>query len=145
MKKFVFTIVLLATNASYADYCRQLFDEANSAASIAIDFGKNAEKEFKSMKRHAKDNATNERICGIGRDTRMLAFLSAKNFKKSRAIWLDAINACQSPNDETAADQADSNTISYNTQAEFVASMDNLLGSRCGFKPLTPVLNDETK
>lgn len=141
MKLNILIATLLLSSVASANTCQDLFSEGNSKAEVAFLYAQKAEATFSQMKELAKKNAPSSELCKVGQDSRMAAFLSATNFKKSRAAWLEAIDACSTPNDKTAAEQADENTDHYNTQAEFIASMDNLLGSRCGAKPLTPILN----
>lgn len=138
----VIAIALSFSSLASASTCQDLFSEANGSSSKARQYSDQANGLFSKMKEQAQENSSDAEICSTGKDSRMSAYLSAINFRKARANWLEAIDACNAPNDKTAAEQADLNTDYYNTQAEFIASMDNLLGSRCGAKPLTPMLNN---
>jgi hypothetical protein len=93
------------------------------------------------MKQQAQSNASNAEICDTGSMSRMAGFQSARNFRLARKNWLEAIDVCDSPNDQIAAEAADNSTTAFNTQAKFIASMDNLLGAKCNSKALTPLLN----
>jgi len=142
MKSIFLTAILVMSTAHASDACGIYFDNGNSQASKGAQYAQKASSLFNQMKERAEEGAPSSELCQLGTDSRMSAYLSAVSFRKARVAWLDAINLCQAPNDATAAEQADLNTEYYNTQAEFIADMDNLLGARCGSKPLTPLLNN---
>lgn len=142
MTKVIISLIALSFSGLVsAATCQDLFSDANANSSKARQYANQANTNFALMKKLATDNASDAEICDAGQMSRMGAMQSARFFRFSRKSWLEAINVCSSPNDKTAADQADLNTGYFNTQAQFVASMDNLLGAKCGLKPLTPLLN----
>ncbi len=138
----IFVALIWLPSLVYAeDTCESLFSDANTVNAQSRQYAALADSNFTEMKKQAQLNASNKTMCDLGRTSRMGAMQSARGFRMARASWLKAINVCGSPNDKNASVEADKNTSAYNTQANFIASMDNLLKTQCGFEPLTPLLN----
>ncbi len=140
MKVLVFLGGLLCASFTYAD-CISSLDIGNSKGIDGNKYTSASNGYLDKMQALIKDNASNEQICGAGKETRMAAYLAAVAFKGSRVAYLDAVNACSSSNDAVAAKNADIATESYNKNVNLIAKLDRILGSQCGAKPLTPILN----
>lgn len=140
MKTTLCLLMLSFASISFAD-CITTYNAGVMASKKGDNASNRAQNLFNEMKSLAANGASSEELCTLGKESRMSAFVAAQSYKNSRESFLEAVNACASPNDAKAASLADQATDAYNTSAEFITSMDNLLASKCNAKPLTPLLN----
>lgn len=66
---------------------------------------------------------------------------AARAYRAARKSYLSAVGECPSPNDSVAAQNADTMTTSFNTNATLVEKFDNMLVANCNASRLTPLLN----
>jgi hypothetical protein len=143
MKLGFFLCAFLCINVSFAD-CYSSLETAQEKTNKANGLLSLHNSDYATFDQLAREGASKQLICDAGKKADLEAYFAAINFRAARDSYNEAIlniNDCSKSTAEEAARNSDIVTNSYDILTQTIAKLDTVLYKNCGFKPLTPMLN----